>query len=91
MPGNMDSGVAVVLGDFIGWWRAATETPFDELVKARDFFHPLEPNNHLGEFVLAIGCSVRIFCEVDVKAFGVLRVVVIGCPEEPYRRSIVEE
>lgn len=42
-----------------------------------NFFAAIEPESHLGEFVLTIGGSIRMLGHVDVEPFGVLHIRVV--------------
>ena len=56
-----------------------------------NLFLTLEPFRHLNELVFVIGRLVSIFRKVNMKPFGCLRIVIIGCSEKFNRSRIVDE
>lgn len=69
ISGHLDVGAMGTLRGFLWWRRSAAELPFDEVVEACDLFPAFEPDYHLGKLIFMVCCSVRILCQVDVKAF----------------------
>ena len=55
----------------------AREAPLDVCRVTLDLLTALQPHCHLRELVLMVRRAVRILCEVDMEALGVLCVVIV--------------
>jgi hypothetical protein len=53
--------------------------PIDEHCVPLNFLAMLQPPSHLGVLVLMICCAVGILCEIDMKAFRLLGIVIVCC------------
>ena len=58
--------------------------PFDILFVTK---HSFLCHGQLCKLILAIGCSIYIFCKIDVKTFGVRGVESVGCSVESDEHS----
>lgn len=91
MSGNLDAGAAVARGDCLGGWKAATQSPLNEVVEAGNSFLSFKPGDHLRKLVLTIGCSICVFRKVDMEMLGMFCVIIVSRSKEPYRRGVVKE
>ena len=53
--------------------------PFNECIIALYLLMAVQPSCHLRDFLLMVGCTVSIFCKVDMQALHLLSTIVICC------------
>jgi hypothetical protein len=53
------------------------QMPLNEMLMSRNLLFALEPDSHLKILILAVSCTVSIFGQIYVKAFGVFSVEVV--------------
>jgi hypothetical protein len=60
----------------------STLPPFNISVVSLYLLAALQPYCHLGVLVSAVGCTIGVFCKIDMEAFGLLGVVIIRGPKQ---------
>jgi hypothetical protein len=69
----------------------ASKAPFQVVLVPEELLPTSQPSSHLRIFIAVVGCTVGIFCEINMKTLCIFSVIIVCCSKQFNGVNIVNQ